>query len=141
MVKRKINTNITIDCDIYDEIMGESENFGCNFSKTANHFMKVGLDLEYKKALEEVCTPKDWNFFPLIFFLIKMVDKKIDFEGKTFNLTSRHPSDKGKTTIKDCVFIGVESRDDSGALVFKWARMDKKYREILGSFEVASAWK
>jgi len=50
-MQRKINTNITIDSDIYTELSEQSGDFGGSFSKTANHYMKKGLDLDFKKDL------------------------------------------------------------------------------------------
>ena len=57
-MKKKINTNITLDSDIYEDIQNECESFECNFSKTANHFLRLGMDLEYKKAMKEAIENK-----------------------------------------------------------------------------------
>jgi hypothetical protein len=67
-----------------------------------------------------------------------MVDKTAQFEGKTFNLTKRHPADAGRTTIADCQYVEVEIRTENGALQKKWCTIGPKYREILTALEVGA---
>jgi len=66
-----------------------------------------------------------------------MVDKKVTLEGKTFNLTKRHPQDAGKA-LADTSLLEVETRNENGALIKKWATINKKYRALLVEMEAIS---
>jgi len=51
-MQNKINTNITIDRDVYDRIQEESFDFRGSFSKALNHYVKLGLERQYELDLE-----------------------------------------------------------------------------------------
>jgi len=69
---------------------------------------------------------------------MKMVEKIIQFEGKSFNLTKRHVADVGKTSISKCKYVQVVCSDADGIETTKFAAMNAKYREILSAMEVAT---
>lgn len=52
-MQRKINTNITLDNDLYDKLQEESHEFNGSFSKAANHYIRIGMEKVWDESIQK----------------------------------------------------------------------------------------